>query len=84
MLGISWSTEEWLKSNVVSLYEKEDRTNARNSRGIGLLDTTYKLYARLVFAYIADALISEEQMDFRKGRSNAVSYTHLDVYKRQV
>ncbi len=57
---------------MVSLYKKGDRTNTQNYRGICLLDTTYKVYARILnrrLKTIAEALLSEEQTGFRKGRS---------------
>lgn len=64
--------KEWYQAKVISLYKKGDRTNPNNYRGISLLDTTYKIYARMLnerLKKIADHLISEEQVGFRKGRS---------------
>ncbi len=66
--------KEWQKAKVISLYKKGNRGDPDNYRGISLLDTTYKIYARIInerLKIIADHLISEEQMGFRKGRSTA-------------
>lgn len=64
--------KEWRQAKVISLFKKGDRGNPNNYRGISLLDTSYKIYAKIMnerLKIIADHLISEEQMGFRKGRS---------------
>jgi hypothetical protein len=75
-LNMCWkllqTPKEWSKAKVISIYKKGDRTNTNNYRGISLLDTIYKIYAKILnerLKTIADTLLSEEQMGFRKGRS---------------
>lgn len=64
--------EDWNVASVISIYKKGDRTNPENYRGISLLNTAYKIYARVLgnrLKTIADAIMLEEQSGFRKGRS---------------
>ena len=76
--NMCWKTsqipKEWRQAKVISIFKKGKRTNPNNYRGISLLDTAYKIYTRILnerLKIIADHLISEEQMGFRKGRSCA-------------
>ena len=47
---------------------------------VSLLDTAYKVYTRILnkrrLKVIVDFLLSEMQMDFRKGRSVLMSFSH--------
>ena len=80
--------KEWLQSKVISLFKKGSRSDPQNYRGISLLDTTYKVYARIVnnrLKTITDSLLLEEQMGFRKGRScsDAVFAINQIIAKRR-
>jgi hypothetical protein len=64
--------KEWSKAKIIYIYKKGNRTDTNNYRGISLLDTIYKIYAKILnegLKTIADNLLSEERMGFRKGRS---------------
>ena len=39
--------------------------------------------ARLIARYLSDEIEEEEQAELTRWRNESVSYTHLDVYKRQ-
>ena len=68
-------TETFLKNGGQPLlyqYTKKKRNNSDNYRGIGLLNTGYKIYSKIIakrLTVIAEALVLEEQNGFRKGRS---------------
>ena len=60
-------------------------SHAENPRGIGLVDLVYALEeGRKPRASGEMALHSLEVMECILKSAHAVSYTHLDVYKRQV
>jgi hypothetical protein len=40
--------KNWLKPKVISLFRKGNRNISGNYRGISLLDSAYKLYARIL------------------------------------
>lgn len=40
--------DDWRRAKVISLFKKGDRNNPQNYRGISLLDTAYKIYARII------------------------------------
>lgn len=64
----------WKVAEVISIFKKGDKKNCENYRGISLLCTMYKVYARIVNARIkaiSEALLGEEQNGFRKGRSTS-------------
>ena len=64
--------KQWDKAVVVAIFKKGDRMDPSNYRPISLLDTCYKLYARILQRRIADAVdscIRKTQYGFRKGRS---------------
>jgi hypothetical protein len=55
---------------VVPLHKKGDIKNHENYRGIGLLNTGYKIYASIIknkLTKFYENLIGEEQNGFRKG-----------------
>ena len=64
--------KQWDKAVVVAIFKKGDKMDPSNYRPITLLDTCYKLYARIVQKRIEDAIdgfLRETQYGFRKGRS---------------
>jgi hypothetical protein len=64
--------EEWNIAIVTPLFKKGDRAICDNYRGISLLCTVYKIYAKIIArrtGRIIEPLISEEQNGFRKDRS---------------
>lgn len=75
-MNICWRTyripEEWLEGKIFSIFKKGNRHEYTNYRGITLLDSAYKIYAKIVtrrINVINEALLKEEQCGFRKGRS---------------
>jgi hypothetical protein len=67
-----WKTcatpKDWLKAKVISLFKKGNR----NISGISLLDSAYKLYARILNQRLkttSECILLEEQMGFRRGSS---------------
>jgi hypothetical protein len=71
-----WKTcaipRDWLKVKVISLFKKGNRNISGNYRGISLLDSVYKLYARILnqkLKTISECILLEEQMGFRQGQS---------------
>jgi len=51
-LNMCWkllrTPKEWSKAKIISIYKKGDRTDTNNYRGISLLDTIYKIYAKIL------------------------------------
>lgn len=65
---------EWEMSIVVPLYKRGDKERAGNYRGISLLCTAYKIYAKILRKRLEEymekkGLIPDSQAGFRKGRS---------------
>lgn len=64
--------EEWNESVVVPIYKKGNRKDCNNYRGISLLNSAYKIYAKIItnrLNTITEALLTEEQNGFRQNRS---------------
>jgi len=64
--------EEWGQARVKSLFKKGKRDECSNYRGIGLLNSGYKIYDKIItqrFKTILEATLLEEQNGFRIGRS---------------
>ena len=64
--------EEWGQARVKSLFKKCKRYDCSNFRGIRLLNSGYKAYAKIItqrFKTISEAILLEEQNGFRIGRS---------------
>ena len=64
--------EEWGQARVTSLFKKGKRDDCSNYRGISLLNSGYKIYAKVItqhFKTISEAILLEEQNGFRIGRS---------------
>jgi hypothetical protein len=74
----------WLISNTILLYKKNDPYNLDHYRPITLANVSYKLWASclaiLSMDYIeANKIISPEQEGFRPGRSCSRAITHLSL-----
>ena len=66
--------EEWRTSRVVGIFKKGDAGDPANYRPISLLQTGYKIYARMLARRLSDGLdgyIRGSQYGFRQGRSTA-------------
>jgi sorting nexin-29 len=64
--------EEWRIAVVVPIYKKGDRKNCNNYRGISLLNTGYKIYAKIItqrVMTIAQVILLKEQNGFRRYRT---------------
>jgi len=64
--------EEWGQARVKSLFKKGKRDECSNYRGISLLNSGYKIYAKIItqhFKTILEYILFEEQNGFRTGRS---------------
>ena len=64
--------DEWNNGVVCLIHKKGDPLIHKNYRGISLLNTAYNILSNI----ISDQIFTLRQIP--------VSYTHLDVYKRQV
>lgn len=68
------SPQQWKIAQVVGIFKKGAATDPANYRPISLLQTCYKLYARIIANRLAAGLgdkIRELQFGFRKGRSTS-------------
>ena len=68
------SPRQWKIAQVVAIFKKGNPASPANYRPISLLQSCYKLYARIVANRLAEGLeehICELQFGFRKGRSTA-------------
>ena len=79
---------EWRGAIVVPIFKKGDRENLANYRGISLLNTGYKIFAKIITKKLEEKLdgkILECQNGFRKGRSciDAAFATKLIIEKRR-
>jgi len=64
--------EEWGQARVKSLFKKGKRDDCSNYRGISLLNSGCKIYAKIItqrLKPISEAILLEEQNGFRRGRS---------------
>ena len=64
-------SQDWQMTEVVPIFKKGDCNDCDIYRGIKLLNTSQKLYASIPARRLNAITIP-------------VSYTHLDVYKRQI
>jgi len=71
-----WNTEkipeEWLEGALIPLHKKGDKLVCENYRGIALLNTAYKVFAKVLFDRLsprAETVIGEYQCGFRRDRS---------------
>ena len=68
------SPAQWKTAQVVGIFKKGNPTMPSNYRPISLLQSCYKLYARIITNRLTEGLdihIRELQFGFRKGRSTA-------------
>ncbi|HYS62000.1 MAG TPA: reverse transcriptase family protein [Gemmatimonadales bacterium] len=80
--------DEFKMAIVIPLFKKGDMSNLKNYRGISLLNTCYKIYAKILakrLAEYAEGKLSESQNGFRKGRScTDASYTVKLLMEKRV
>jgi sorting nexin-29 len=74
--NICWSMhkipDEWTRGVICPIFEKENRHDCNNYRGISLLNVAYKVYAKIMIRRlktINEHVLSDEQYGFCKGRS---------------
>lgn len=63
--------DHWRRAKVISLFKKADQKILQDYRGIGLLDTAYKIYTRILnnrLETIAGGLLDKEEMENINGR----------------
>jgi len=59
--------EEWKKSNIVSIYKKDDKKDCSNYREISLLPTRYKILSNILLSRLtphAEEIIGDHQCGF--------------------
>jgi hypothetical protein len=64
--------EERSRAKIIQIFKKGERNACNSYRGICLLTSAYKVYAKIItkrLNVISKALLHEEQHGFRKGRS---------------
>ena len=64
--------EEWKKSNIVSIYKKDDKKDCSNYREISLLPTRYKILSNILLSRLtphAEEIIGDHQCGFWRNRS---------------
>jgi len=64
--------EEWKESIIVPIYNKGDKIDCNNYRGISLLPTTYKILFNILLSTLipyAEEVIGDHQCGFRRNRS---------------
>jgi hypothetical protein len=73
-LNTCWKTgfipDEWKEAVLSSLFKKGNRIEHSNYRGLCLLNSSYKVYAKVLWNRvnnIAESILKEEQNAFRKG-----------------
>lgn len=76
LFNMCWKSHDvpnaWKAAHVISIFKKGKRNDCNNYRGISLIDTAYKVYAKVIqqrLQNISENLLIEEQNGFRKGRS---------------
>ena len=75
--------EEWKESIIVPIYEKGDKTDCNNYRGISLLLTTYKILSNILVSRLtpyAEEMFEDLKCGFRHNRST-IDYV---FYIRQI
>lgn len=76
ILNICWRTyripNSWKEALICPVFKKGNRKECNNYRGISLLNTAYKIYAKIItrrLNTISEVLINGVQHGFRRGRS---------------
>lgn len=63
--------EEWREGLIIPIYKKGEKKKVENYRGVTLLNTAYKIYARILNERLlkeVEEKLGETQFGFRKGR----------------
>jgi sorting nexin-29 len=79
ILNICWAMyqipDDRRKAIIISIFKKGSRRDCNNYRGISMLNSAYKIYAKNIVTRclntITEVLLQEEQHGFRRGRSCA-------------
>ena len=84
LVNRKWNTErlldEWLQGAILHLHKKGDKMICENYRGIALLNTAYKVFARVLFGRLSprsENVIGEDQSGFRRDRSTTSQIFNL-------
>jgi hypothetical protein len=65
--------QQWKESIIVPIYEKGDKTNCNNYRGISILSTAYKILSNILLVWLipyVNEIIGDHQCGFRRNRTN--------------
>ena len=74
------SPEEWMKSCIVPLYTKDDKTDYSHFRGIMLLPNTYRILSNILMSRLipcAEEIIGNHQCEFRRKNSTV---DHMSIF----
>ena len=69
--------EEWKESIIVPIYNKDDKTDCNNCRGISLLSSMYKILSKILLSRLApyaEQIVKEHQSGFRR---NSATTDHI-------
>ncbi|NSM56166.1 RNA-directed DNA polymerase [Wolbachia endosymbiont of Atemnus politus] len=64
--------QDWNRALIIPIHKRGPKSDCNNYRGISLLNTGYKIYAKILnnkLRSITESKLGEEQNGFRKGRS---------------
>jgi hypothetical protein len=64
--------EQWKESIIVPIYQKGDKTECSNYRGISLLSTAYKILSNILLSSLTlyiDKIIEDYQCEFQCNQS---------------
>jgi len=79
---------EWRNAVITPIFKKGDRRETRKCRGIGILNTCFKIYSKILNMkqrYYSEAFMTEAQNGFRKGRlcTDPTFFLKLLIEKRR-